>query len=110
MDSSSPWWDEFALKSNLSLPLLMLGKAQYFNDEIEDDIINGFISNSLPISSIRDLGEEYEEYDAIIEHLKTTPLTISSLVEIEPGKCLNINPNLTAEQNRFLIQMLQKYK
>ena len=84
MDSSSPWWDEFAPESDLSLPLLTLRKAQYLKDEREDDIINGFISNSLPIASIRDLGEEYEEDDVIIEHLKTTLLTISSPVEIEP--------------------------
>ena len=110
MDLSSPWWDEFALESDLSLPLLTLGKAQYFKDEKEDDIINVFISNSLYVSSIIYLGEEYEVDDEIIEHLKTTLHTISSPIEIEPGKCLNINPNLTAEQNRLLIQLLQKYK
>ena len=81
----------------------MLGKAQYFKDETKDDIINGFISNSLHVSSIRYLGEEDEVDDAIIEHLKTTPHTISSPIEIKPGKCLNINPNLTTEQNRLLI-------
>ena len=32
MDSSSPWWDEFALESDLSLPLITLGKEQYFKD------------------------------------------------------------------------------
>ena len=57
MDSSSPWWDEFTTEYDLSLPLLMLGKAQYFKDETEDYIINGFIINSLSVASIRDLGE-----------------------------------------------------
>jgi len=106
MGSNSTWWDEFVLESDLSLPLLMLGKAQYFKDETEDDIINGFISNSLPVASIRYLGEEGEEDDVIIEHLKTTPLTISSPIEIEPGKCLNINPNLIVEQSILLIHLL----
>ena len=101
MDSSSPWWDKFAPESDLSLPLLTLGKAQYFKDETKDDIINGFISNPMPIASNRDFGEEGEEDDVIIEHLKTTPLTISSSIEIEPRKCLNINPNLTTEQKNY---------
>ena len=52
MDSSSPWWDEIAPESYLSLSLLTLGKAQYFKDETEDDIINGFISISLSVASI----------------------------------------------------------
>ena len=108
MDLNSPWWDEFEPEYDFSLPLLTLGKAQYFKDEMEDDIINGFIRNSLSFASIRDPGEEDEVDDAIIEHLKTTPLTISSPVEIELGKCLNINPNLTAKQKILLIQLLQK--
>ena len=108
MDFNSPLWDEFEPEFDFSLPLLTLRKAQYFKDETQDDIINGFISNSLFSSSIRDLEEEYEVDDAIIEHLKTTPHTISSPVEIKPRKCLKINPNLIVEQNRLLIQLLQK--
>ena len=110
MDLNSPWWDEFEPESNFSLPLLTLGKAQYFKDETEDYIINGFIINSLSVASIRDLGEEYEVDNVIIENLKTTPHTTSSPVEIEPRKYLNINPNLTSKKNIFLIQLLQKYK
>lgn len=110
MDLSSPWWDEFEPESDLSLPLLTLRKLQNFKDETEDDIINGFIINSFFVSSIRYLGVEYEVDDVIIEHLKTTPHTLSSPAKIKPGKCLNINPNLTTEQNRLLIQLLQKYK
>lgn len=48
----NPWWDEFELELDLSLPLLTVGKSQYFKDEIEDDTINGFISNSLFVTSI----------------------------------------------------------
>ena len=79
MDSNSPWWDKFVPKSDLSLPLLMLGKAQYFKDDTEDDIFDGFISNPLHVASIRDLGEEDEDDDAIIEHLKITPLNINKI-------------------------------
>lgn len=59
MDLNSPWWDEFEPECDFSLALLTLGKAQYFKDETKDDIINGFIRNSLFVSSIKDLGEEY---------------------------------------------------
>jgi len=31
-------------------------------------------------------------------------------VEIDPGKTLNINANLTPEQEKKLIQILRKYK
>ena len=56
------------------------------------------------------MGEEYEVDDVIIENLKTTPHTINNPVEIELGKCLNINPNLTTEQNGLLRQLLLKYE
>lgn len=32
------------------------------------------------------------------------------IVEIEPGKTLNINKNLTVEQEKKMVQLLQKYK
>lgn len=35
--------------------------------------------------------------------MKTTPNLKSIHVEIELGKILNINPNLTQEQNRMLL-------
>ena len=60
MDLNNPWWDESEPESDLSLPLLTLGKAQYFKDETEDDVINGFISNSLSIASIKNENEEDE--------------------------------------------------
>jgi len=95
---------------NLSLLLLTLGKAQYFKDETEDDITNGFISNSLYVASIENLREEGEVEDINFEQMRTTQNTDSSPIEIEPGKFLNINPSLTIEQNQLLLQLLQKYK
>ena len=66
MDLNSPWWDEFEPEFDFSLPLLTLGKSQYFKDETEDDIINGFISNSISVASVRDPGEENEVDDVNI--------------------------------------------
>jgi len=110
MDLNNPWWDEFELESDLSLLVLTLGKAQYFKDETKDDIINGFISNSLYVTSIENSREEEEVYDVNFEQMRTTLHTDISLVEIELGNYLNINPNLTIEQNKLLLRLLQKYK
>eukprot|EP00253_Pinus_taeda_P004780 PITA_04780 len=62
VDVYNPWWDEFEPESDLSLPLLTLGKAQYFKDETEDDVINGFLSNSLSVASIKNANKEEEKY------------------------------------------------
>lgn len=35
--------------------------------------------------------------------MKTAPSIINNPIEIEPGKYLNVNPNLTAEHNRPLL-------
>lgn len=50
--SGKPLWNEFEPKSNHSQPLLMLEKAKYLKDETKDDIISGFISNSIFVTSI----------------------------------------------------------
>jgi len=48
--------------------------------------------------------------DIDFEKMRTTPNIDSSPIEIESGKFLNVNPNLTAEKNQRLLQLLQKYK
>jgi len=67
VDVYNPWWDEFELESDLSLPLLTLGKAQYFKDETEDDVINGYISNSLLVASVKNENEEEDVEDIDLE-------------------------------------------
>lgn len=103
VDVYNPWWDEFEPESNLSLPLLTLGKVQYFKDETEDDVINGFISNSLSVTSVKNVNEEEKVEDIDFEQMRTTPNIDSNPIEIEPGNFFNINPYLTAEQNQLLL-------
>lgn len=103
VDVYNPWWDEFELELDLSLPLLTLGKSQYFKDEMEDDVINDFISNSLSASFARNANAEEEVEDIDFEQMRTTPNIDSNPIEIEPGNFFNINPNLTAEQNQLLL-------
>jgi len=42
--------------------------------------------------------------------IPTTSISNSKIVEIEPGKTLNINANLTSKQEKNLIQLLRKHK
>lgn len=107
VDLYNPWCDDLEPELDISLLLLTLGKAWYFKDETKYDIINGFISNSLSVTSIKNSNEEEEVEDIDFEKMRTTLDTNSSPIEIEPGKFLKINPNLTAEQSQLL---LQKYK
>ena len=99
----NPWWDEFELQLDLSLPLLTLGKAQYFKDETKDDVTNGFISNSLFFAYVKNENEEEKVEDIDFEQMRTTSNISSILIEIEYGKFLNVNPNLTVEQNQWLL-------
>jgi len=69
----NPLWDEFEPKSNYSQPLLTLGRAQCFKNEIEDDIINGFINNFIVVTSIIDSGVDDNLENLSLENMKTTP-------------------------------------
>lgn len=82
-DSENPLWDEFEPESDHSQPLLTLGKAQYFKNEMKDDIISGFISNSLSVTSIEDLAEEDVVEDLSLEHMKTAQSINNNPIEIE---------------------------
>ena len=65
------------------MPLLTLGKAQYFKDDTEDDVINDFISNSIFVASVKNENEEEEVEDIDFGKLRTAPNIASSPIEIE---------------------------
>jgi len=81
-------------------PILTIGQALNLKDAIEDELISNFISESSSVTS-----EAYKQLSAILdpktqqelrsEKLPQTSTTKSIMVEIEPGKTLNINPNLS---------------
>lgn len=59
------------------------------------------------------LDNELEEDPLKDKHdqkILVTYVVNSKIVEIEPGKTLNINANLTPKQEMKLIQLLTKYK
>jgi len=59
-----------------------------FDNELEEDPLKDTHDQTIPVTSVAN----------------------SKIVEIEPGKTLNINANLTSEQETKLIHLLRKYK
>ena len=54
--------------------------------------------------------EEDPLKDTYDQSIPTTSISKSKNIEIEPRKTLNINKNLTPEQEEKLVQLLSKYK
>ena len=91
-------------------PLLTVGKALIFKDEIEDDAINNFISEPTSVKKQTyqilnsTLGEEEQENltkETLVSNIHIVLVLKSSKsvpVEIEMGKTLNINPNITLDE------------
>ena len=61
---------------------------------------------SLFVTFSKNENEEEEVEDIDFEQMRTTPNIDNNPIEIEFGKFLNINPNLIAEQNQLLLQLL----
>ena len=94
---------------------LTIEEALDFKDQIEDDVISNFINKSQTASHLQchmikeafDNKEEEDPFKDIPDQtIPTTSMSNSKVVEIEPGKTLNINKNLTAEQEEKLVQLL----
>jgi len=106
------------LTNNIRSPLT-IQEALYFKDQTEDDASNNFISQTESRSHTQchmieaAFDNELEEDPLKDTHDQTMPVTFvanSKIVEIEPGKTLNINANLTSDQETKLIHLLGKYK
>eukprot|EP00253_Pinus_taeda_P019666 PITA_19666 len=99
-------------------PILTVGQALTFKDSTEDELISNFISEPSSVNP-----EIHNHFTVILEsksqhNLETEnlPQTLagspskSITVEIEPGKTLNINPNLTDDQKQQLMNLLRENK
>jgi len=99
-------------------PILTIGQALTFKDSTEDELISSFISEPSLVSP-----EIHIHFTAILEsesqqNLRTENLSHtlegssskSTTIEIEPGKTLNINPNLTDNEKQQLMKLLRKNK
>ena len=96
---------------------LTIEDALDFKDQTEDDIINSFINqpkirSHLQCHMIKAAFDNEEDplKDVQEKSIPTTYVYNRKTIEIEPGKTLNINKNLTAEQEKKLVQLLKKYK
>eukprot|EP00253_Pinus_taeda_P008113 PITA_08113 len=98
---------------------LNIQAALEFKNQTEDDAISNFISQTEPTSRTQchmikaAFDNQIEEEPLKDVHDHTIPVTSvahSKIVEIELGKTLNINANLTPEQETKLIHILTKHK
>eukprot|EP00253_Pinus_taeda_P022931 PITA_22931 len=106
------------LTDNIRSPLT-IQVALEFKDQIEDDAISNFISQTELTSRTQchmikgTFDNEVEEEPLKDIHDHTIPVTLvthSKIVEIEPEKTLNINTDVAPEQETKLIHILRKYK
>lgn len=89
-------------------PILTVEQALTFKDSTEDELISNFISEPSSVSSeIHDhliaILESESQQNLRTENLSQTSAGTSSkniIVEIEPGKTLNINLNLTDDEKQ----------
>ena len=105
------------------------GHSTTFNDreglefqKIEDNAINNFISEPTSVTKQiyqilnSTLGEEEQENltdETLVSDTHIVPVlkSLKSVpVKIEPGKMLNINPNLAPNEQECLITILKKHK
>eukprot|EP00253_Pinus_taeda_P032891 PITA_32891 len=114
-NDNSVWLD---YEDEETQPILTVGQALNFKDSTEDELISNFISEPSSASP-----EIHNHFTAILEsesqqNLKTKniPQTLagssskSITVEIELGKTLNINPNLTDDEKQQLMKLLRENK
>eukprot|EP00253_Pinus_taeda_P005869 PITA_05869 len=106
------------ITDNIRSPLT-IQEALEFKDQTEDDAISNFISQieltsrsqCHMIKAAFDNEVEEEPLKDVHDHaIPVTSVAHSKIVEIEPGKTLNINADLTPEQETKLIHILRKYK
>ena len=114
-NDNSVWLD---YEDDDTQPILTIGQALTFKDTTEDELISNFISKPSSVNS-----ETHDQLTAILEpesqqNLKTENLSQTStdissksiIVEIELGKTLNINPNLTDVETQQLMKLLRENK
>lgn len=96
-----------------------MADALEFKNQREDDVINTFINHPATMSTLKChmikvvLDNEIEEdslRDINDQPIPTTNVYNSKLIEIEPEKILNINSNVSDDEQHKLIQVLTKYK
>ena len=103
-------------------PLLMIGKALTLKHEIEDGAINSFISEPTSVNMhvyqilSSTLDEEKQENitkETLVSGTSIIPVLKNSKsipIDIEVGKTLNINLDLSPDELELLVTLLKQHK
>jgi hypothetical protein len=96
----------------------MQEEALKIKNQLEDDVISGFINNlttmSNPTCQMVQVVLDCEAQGDLLEDLMEQQIPITGIhkrkpIEIAPGRPLNINANLDEQHQKNLIQALSKY-
>jgi hypothetical protein len=97
----------------------MQEEALKIKNQLEDDVISGFINNqttmSNPTCQMVQVVLDCEAQGDLLEDLMEQQIPITGIhkskpIEIAPGRPLNINANLDEQQQKNPIQALSKYQ
>jgi hypothetical protein len=97
----------------------MLEEALRLKNQLEDDVISGFINIPTivgnPTCHMLEVVLDFEVQGDLLEDLMeqqipTTTIHNNKSIEIALGRSLNINANLDEQQQQKLIQVLSKYQ
>jgi len=97
-------------------PILTIGEALYFKYQTENDAISTFINNPNSVSNsnrptIMSCNvQEAIELESKVENVPVIVPHNNIPIEIEPGKSLNVNPDLSPSQSEWLLKVLREQK
>jgi len=116
MNNDNSVWVDY--EDEETQPILTVRQALTFKDTTEDELISNFVSEPSSVSP-----EMHNHFAAILEsefqhNLETENVSQpaigspskSTTIDIEPGKTLNINPDLVENEKQQLIKLLQDNK
>ena len=105
-------------EDNDTQPIFTIRQSLTLKDTMEDEVISNFIFEPSSVTfethnQLTAILEPETEEKLKYENLPQTSIAISSksiTVEIEPGKTLNINPNLSDAETQQLMKLLRESK
>lgn len=112
----SPLTEEPQPKNQYIRSILTISEPLSFKDEMEDDVISTFISSPNFVSdstcqlleSIMSCTiQEAIELEIEVENISIISPHNNILVDIDPGKTLNVNPNISSSQSEQLLKVLR---
>ena len=103
-------------------PLLAIGRDLTFKTETEDDTIINFINEPMEATqhayyimynTMSKLEQEEFTEEVLVKNVEIVPIIEnlkSAPIEIEPGRTLNVNPNITPDELECLTTLLNNIR